>query len=75
MYEVTKKGRSVIVGDGTEIKVTFKGHTQIKKPGDTFELLEGMKLEVIGIDPWHGQNCNFLVEERKVKNAVNNNIL
>ena len=73
MYEVTKKGRSVIVGDGTEIKIIFKGHTQVKKPGETFELLEGMKLEVIGIDPWKDQNINFL-KERKVKNAVNNNI-
>ncbi len=73
MYEVTKKGRSVIVGDGTEIRVIFKGHTQIKKPGETFELLEGMKLEVIGIDPWKDQNVNFL-KEGKVKNAFNDNI-
>ena len=74
VYKVTKKGRSVIIGDGTTIKVIFKGHTQERKPGETFEMLEGMRLEVEGIDPWKGQTVNYLEEERKIKNAVNDNI-
>lgn len=74
VYKVIKKGRSVIIGDGTIIKVSFKGHMLEKKPGDTFEMLEGMRLEVEGIDPWKGQTVNFLEEEKKVKYAVNDNI-